>query len=193
MFINSCTANTERHKTYYKYFREDKNIPRPPTLQWIFLTEGVAILINDMTGGVWLDHKCGCGLTSHSTHSMATGGAWLNQQCGCLIDYTQYRGKLWIFILVQYHLYYIHSRVCINKLNSSKCRIIVTNNIIYLIIYHQNYSGITSMILVYASLVEAPFYLILASQSVDILTVTGIDCTWLYSDLEIHTIPIRPE
>ena len=49
------------------------------------------------------------------------------------------------------------------------------------------------MILVYASLVEAPFYLTLASRSVDILTVTGIDCTWLYSDLEIHTIPIRPE
>ena len=49
------------------------------------------------------------------------------------------------------------------------------------------------MILVYASLVEAPVYFTLASQSVDILTVTGIDCTWLYSDLGIHTIPIRPE
>ena len=49
------------------------------------------------------------------------------------------------------------------------------------------------MILVYASLIEAPFYRILASRSVDILTVTGIDCTWLYSDLKIHTIPIRPE
>ena len=29
------------------------------------------------------------------------------------------------------------------------------------------------MILVYASLVEAPFYLTLANRSVDILTVTG--------------------
>ena len=82
----------------------------------------------------------------------------------------------------------------------NRCRIIlivtnnnINNNITYLIIYHQNYSGITSMILVYASLVEASFYLTLANRSVDILTVTGIDCTWLYSDLEIHTIPIRPE
>ena len=49
------------------------------------------------------------------------------------------------------------------------------------------------MILVYASLVEAPFYLTLDNRSVDIWTVTGIDRTWLYSDLEIHTIPIRPE
>ena len=49
------------------------------------------------------------------------------------------------------------------------------------------------MILVYASLVEAPVYLALDNRSVDILTVTGIDCTWLYSDLEIHTIPTRPE
>ena len=49
------------------------------------------------------------------------------------------------------------------------------------------------MILVYASLVEPPFYFTLDNRSVDILTVTGIDCTWLYSDLEIHTIPIRPE
>ena len=49
------------------------------------------------------------------------------------------------------------------------------------------------MILVYASLVEAPFYLTLDNRSVHILTVTGIDCTWLYSDLEIHTILTRPE
>ena len=82
----------------------------------------------------------------------------------------------------------------------NRCRIIIivtnnniNNNVTYLITYHQTYSGITSMILVYASLVEAPFYLALDNRSVDILTVTGIDCTWLYSDLEIHTIPIRPE
>ena len=40
------------------------------------------------------------------------------------------------------------------------------------------------MILVYASLVEAPFYLTLDNRSVDILTVTGIDCTRLYKAVQ---------
>ena len=140
------------------------------------------------------------GVVSHIklyTEGRATEGAWLDNNVGVVSMIILHRGAGYVKLLciIAYYIYiYSHQ----GMYNRWRIIIIVTNNninnnITYLIIYHQNYSGITSMILVYASLVEAPFYLTLANRSVDILTVTGIDCTWLYSDLEIHTILTRPE
>ena len=55
------------------------------------------ILINDMTGGVWLVHKCVCGLTKHILQgSRSTGG----------IYYTQERGTyIYIYIYIYQSMY----------------------------------------------------------------------------------------